>query len=204
MNYCLFSLPTRRNSPRSPMSTRDGSSAPMPDCRARQGLRADAGLPAARGSSRSRAPADEISGSKIIGALIYLWDWYGGAPLRERRYSLGNTVLNIAGTREQHARWSDKTIAIGLTEPIGGSDSAFVRTTATWDPATNEWVVNREKIFITYAQSCDAVLALARMIEGPGKIDSSVAKAMGGGLARRATQTCIERSAPAASQRTTL
>jgi Acyl-CoA dehydrogenase, C-terminal domain len=28
--------------------------------------------------------------------------------------------------------------------------------------------------------------------EGPGKIDSSVAKAMGGGLARRATQTCIE------------
>ena len=28
--------------------------------------------------------------------------------------------------------------------------------------------------------------------EGPGKIDSSVAKALGGALARRATQTCIE------------
>ena len=28
--------------------------------------------------------------------------------------------------------------------------------------------------------------------EGPGKIDSSVAKTMGGGLARRATQACIE------------
>ena len=27
--------------------------------------------------------------------------------------------------------------------------------------------------------------------EGPGKIDSSIAKAMGGGLARKATQTCI-------------
>jgi acyl-CoA dehydrogenase len=28
--------------------------------------------------------------------------------------------------------------------------------------------------------------------EGPGKIESSMAKAMGGGLARRATQTCID------------
>ena len=85
-------------------------------------------------------------------------------PLREYRYSLGNTVLKIAGTPEQYARWSGKTIAIGMTEPIGGSDPASVRTTATWDPATSEWIVNGEKIFITYAQSCDAVLALARMI----------------------------------------
>jgi acyl-CoA dehydrogenase len=28
--------------------------------------------------------------------------------------------------------------------------------------------------------------------EGPGKIESSVAKAMGGALARKATETCIE------------
>jgi acyl-CoA dehydrogenase len=28
--------------------------------------------------------------------------------------------------------------------------------------------------------------------EGPGKIESSIAKAMGGGLARKVTQTCIE------------
>ena len=36
---------------------------------------------------------------------------------------------------EQYARWADKTIAIGLTEPIGGSDPASIRTTATWDAA---------------------------------------------------------------------
>ena len=59
----------------------------------------------------------ETSGAKILHALLYLEDWRGGVPLREARYSLGNTVLKIAGTPEQYARWADKTIAIGLTEP---------------------------------------------------------------------------------------
>lgn len=108
--------------------------------------------------------ADEISGHKIINALIYLEDWYGGVPLREARYSLGNTVLKIAGTPEQYARWRDKTIAIGLTEPVGGSDPASTRTAARYDPKTGEWVIDGEKIFITYAESCDAVLVLARMV----------------------------------------
>jgi acyl-CoA dehydrogenase len=105
----------------------------------------------------------ETSGQKIINALLYLEDWYGGVPLREHRYSLGNTVLKIAGTAEQFARWHDKTIAIGLTEPVGGSDPASVRTTARFDKATGNWTINGEKIFITYAQGCDAVLVLARL-----------------------------------------
>jgi acyl-CoA dehydrogenase len=110
------------------------------------------------------ACTDGISGHKIINALIYLEDWYGGVPLREARYSLGNTVLQIAGTAQQFARWRDKTIAIGLTEPVGGSDPASTRTAARYDAQADEWVVNGEKIFITYAQGCDAVLLLARMI----------------------------------------
>jgi len=106
----------------------------------------------------------ETSGEKMIGALIYLEDWYGGVPLREHKYSLGNTVLRIAGTPVQEARWQNKIIAIGLTEPSGGSDPASVKTTATYDPATDEWMINGEKIFITYAQSCDAVIVLARVM----------------------------------------
>lgn len=109
------------------------------------------------------ASADETSGVKILHALLYLEDWRGGVPLRESRYSLGNTALRIAGTPEQYARWADKTIAIGLTEAIGGSDPASIRTTATWDEATREWVIEGEKLFITYAESCDAVLLLARV-----------------------------------------
>jgi acyl-CoA dehydrogenase len=111
-----------------------------------------------------RAHADETSGAKMINALLYLEEWRGGVPLREARYSLGNTVLRIAGTPEQEARWADKTIAIAMSEPIGGSDPAATRTTATWDAAANEWVIEGEKIFITYAQSCDAALVLARIV----------------------------------------
>ena len=107
---------------------------------------------------------EETSGHKIVNALLYLEDWYGGVPLREHRYSLGNTVLKIAGTAEQYDRWHDRTIAIGLTEPIGGSDPASVRTTARFDQTTGNWTINGEKIFITYAQGCDAVLVLARVL----------------------------------------
>ena len=99
-----------------------------------------------------RAHEDRTSGAKIIDALLYLEEWRGGAPLRECRYSLGNTVLEIAGSAEQQARWADKTIAIALTEPGGGSDPAAARTTATWDTASGEWVIEGEKNFITYAQ----------------------------------------------------
>lgn len=108
--------------------------------------------------------ADEISGPKILNALLYLEDWYGGVPLREARYSLGNTVLKIAGSPEQQTRWQDKTIAIALTEPVGGSDPASVRTTATYDHVTASWIINGEKIFITYAESCEAALVLARVV----------------------------------------
>jgi acyl-CoA dehydrogenase len=111
-----------------------------------------------------REHEEETSGAKILGALLYLEDWRGGVFLRECRYSLGNTVLAIAGSPEQQARWTDKTIAIALTEPVGGSDPAATRTTATWDVATREWVIDGEKIFITYAESCDAALVLARMV----------------------------------------
>ena len=34
-----------------------------------------------------------------------------------------SSLLTIAGTPEQYARWANKTIAIGLTEPIGASST---------------------------------------------------------------------------------
>jgi len=74
------------------------------------------------------ACTDEISGHKIINALIYLEDWYGGVPLREVRYSLAIRCSRSPGTPEQFARWRDNTIAIGLTEPVGGSDPASTKT----------------------------------------------------------------------------
>ena len=108
--------------------------------------------------------ADEISGKTILRALIYLEENRSGVPLREHKYSLGNTVLSIAGTPEQAARWKDKVLAIALTEPGGGSDPGATRTTATYDAATGDWVLNGEKIFITYGEGSDAAIVLARMV----------------------------------------
>ncbi|MEZ4734251.1 MAG: acyl-CoA dehydrogenase family protein [Caldilineaceae bacterium] len=36
-----------------------------------------------------------------------------------------------------------------MTEPQAGSDTSNIQTTATFDPATNEWVLNGQKIFCT-------------------------------------------------------
>ena len=64
----------------------------------------------------SMAHVAETSGAKIINALLYLEDWRGGVPLREARYSLGNTVLKIAGSagatgalgRQDHRHRADR------------------------------------------------------------------------------------------------
>jgi acyl-CoA dehydrogenase len=106
----------------------------------------------------------DISGRKIMEALLYLEEWYGGVPLRTNKYSLGNTVLRIAGTPAQMQRWQNKIIAIALTEPGGGSDPAATRTTARYDAETNEWILNGEKIFISYAEGSEASLVLARVV----------------------------------------
>ena len=62
---------------------------------------------------------NDLSGKRMIEALVYLEQWWGGLPLRDGKYSLGNHVLEQVGTPEQVAKWRDlKTIAIAMTEPI--------------------------------------------------------------------------------------
>src|SRR5690606_10786276 len=38
---------------------------------------------------------------------------------------------------------------MAMTEPSAGSDTSAIQTTAVFDEATNEWVLNGEKIFCT-------------------------------------------------------
>jgi len=69
---------------------------------------------------------------------------------------LGGAAVDSAGTPEQRVRFLSKFTegapkwgAMAITEPGAGSDNSAMRTTAVLDPATNEWVLNGEKIFIT-------------------------------------------------------
>ena len=69
---------------------------------------------------------------------------------------LGAAAVEAAGTPEQKAKFlarfrGEKPTfgAMAMTESQAGSDTSAIRTTAVLDQATNEWVLNGEKIFVT-------------------------------------------------------
>ncbi|MFC7893098.1 acyl-CoA dehydrogenase family protein [Streptomyces sp. NPDC057381] len=73
----------------------------------------------------------------------------------EAGVSLGAMPIHLFGTDEQKRTWLPRLCsgeilgAFGLTEPDGGSDAGATRTTARLDEATDEWVINGTKCFIT-------------------------------------------------------
>ena len=68
---------------------------------------------------------------------------------------LGANPIHTFGTDDQKAMWLPDLVAgrrlgaFGLTEPDGGSDAASTRTRAVYDAATDEWVLDGSKAFIT-------------------------------------------------------
>lgn len=73
----------------------------------------------------------------------------------EAGVSLGAMPVFRFGTEEQKREWLPRMCsgeilgAFGLTEPECGSDAGGTRTTARLDEATDEWVINGTKCFIT-------------------------------------------------------
>ncbi len=71
--------------------------------------------------------------------------------------SLGVAPVLEFGNEEQKTKYLPKMAsgewigAFGLTEPNAGTDAAGQQTTAIFDEATNQWVLNGSKIFITNA-----------------------------------------------------
>ena len=70
------------------------------------------------------------------------------------------------GTEEQKQRWlpgvaaGEILLAIGMTEPSGGSDLAALKTTAVRDG--DAWIINGAKTFITNGHSADLVITAVR------------------------------------------
>ncbi len=69
---------------------------------------------------------------------------------------LGGFAVESTATPEQKQRFLGKFAegepkwgAMAITEPGAGSDNSAMRTTATLDPETKEWILNGEKVFIT-------------------------------------------------------
>ncbi|MEE2677977.1 MAG: acyl-CoA dehydrogenase family protein [Myxococcota bacterium] len=111
-------------------------------------------------------------GIATLGMLISMGETWGDYSVRIRiptGAGLGNAALSAAGTPEQKKRWAGLTLAMAITEPGCGSDPSQVQTTAVLDEATDEWVINGEKIFVTTGCRAQGVVLWATLDKSAGR-----------------------------------
>jgi acyl-CoA dehydrogenase len=108
------------------------------------------------GNGNGEKPHPHIGYQRLANMLEMLSWGDTGMYLVTPGGGLGAAAVDSAGTPEQKqkflARFSgDKPTfgAMAMTEPQAGSDTSAIHTTAVLDPATNEWLLNGEKIFVT-------------------------------------------------------
>ncbi|MEZ4640669.1 MAG: acyl-CoA dehydrogenase family protein, partial [Caldilineaceae bacterium] len=95
--------------------------------------------------------------------------------------ALAGAAIQAVGTPEQKERFlrrftegDPKWGAMAMTEPQAGSDTSNIQTTAVFDEATNEWVLNGQKIFCTsgnlaYAESDGLIVVWATVDKHAGR-----------------------------------
>jgi alkylation response protein AidB-like acyl-CoA dehydrogenase len=72
------------------------------------------------------------------------------------------------GTEEQKQQWAvpaiagTKILSLGITEPDAGSDVAGIKTRAVYDEATDEYVINGSKTFITNGHRADVIVLVTK------------------------------------------
>ena len=90
----------------------------------------------------------------------------------EAAISLGAMPIYRYGSAEQKQQWLPKLAsgealgAFGLTEPGFGSDAGGTTTRAVLDEATDEWVINGSKAFITNSGTDITVLVTVTAVTG--------------------------------------
>jgi acyl-CoA dehydrogenase len=126
--------------------------------------------PSVIGDLMQRGEGD--SGIGTLGMLISMGETWGDYSVRIRRpvgAGLGNAAVSASGTPEQKKQWAGLTLAMAITEPGCGSDPSQVQTTAVLDEATNEWIINGEKIFVTAGCRADGVVLWATLDKSAGR-----------------------------------
>lgn len=98
----------------------------------------------------------------------------------EAAISLGAMPIFRFGTEEQKRRWlpaltaGEALAAFGLTEATSGSDAGNIRTTATFDEAADEWVINGGKVFITNSGTSITSLVTVTAMTGPDEVSTII------------------------------
>ncbi|MCP4682048.1 MAG: acyl-CoA dehydrogenase, partial [Desulfobacterales bacterium] len=118
---------------------------------------------------KKEAPSDDTLGtnmSTIIAVEEMCWGDCG-LFLSIPGAGLGNAAIMAVATDEQLEKFGKMWAAMAITEPGSGSDSGSIQATAELDG--DEWVLNGEKIFVTCADRCDAVVVWATIDKEAGK-----------------------------------
>lgn len=90
-----------------------------------------------------------------------------GLLLSIPRQGLGNAAMAAVANEEQLKRFNGKWIAMAITEPGAGSDSAAIRTTATADG--DDFLLKGEKIYVTAGERADALVVWASLDRSAGR-----------------------------------
>ena len=127
----------------------------------KEAVKAAAGNGNGHGVAVMDAPAEpkdrQSTGTMMLVHIIEMLSWGdAGIYLCIPGGGLGGAAVQAVGTAEQIERFLTRYTegpakwgAMAMTEPQAGSDTGNIQTTATFDPATNEWIINGQKIFCT-------------------------------------------------------
>jgi acyl-CoA dehydrogenase len=121
--------------------------------------------------------------ASLLGLIELCWGDVG-LLLTMPRQGLGQAAIAAVANEEQLKRFGGKWAAMAITEPEAGSDSAAIRTTAVLDEATDEYVLNGEKIFVTSGDRAELIVVWATLDRkaGRGAIKSFVVERSNPGL----------------------
>jgi acyl-CoA dehydrogenase len=116
----------------------------------------------------SEATRNGSNMASLLGLIELCWGDVG-LLLTMPRQGLGQAAISAVANEEQLKRFGGKWAAMAITEPEAGSDSAAIRTTATLDEETGEYVLNGEKIFVTSGDRAELVVVWASLDRSKGR-----------------------------------
>jgi acyl-CoA dehydrogenase len=123
------------------------------------------------GSAPEKDPNATKNGANLASVLGITEMCWGdtGLLLTMPRQGLGQAAIAAVATPEQLERFGGRWAAMAITEPEAGSDSAAIRTTATFDEDTQEYVLNGEKIFVTSGDRAELIVVWASLDRSKGR-----------------------------------
>ncbi len=106
--------------------------------------------------------------ASLLGLIELSWGDVG-LLLTMPRQGLGQAAIAAVANEEQLKRFGGKWAAMAITEPEAGSDSAAIRTTATLDEETGDYLLNGEKIFVTSGDRAELIVVWASLDRSKGR-----------------------------------